>query len=237
MRMPLEEVVSRTQTVARGFTRSIEVTRVVAADGEADHVELLVTIAGCHETPCTVANDPHPFRDHQWRTRVLHRRCVSPGQVRRRDSRGSQQPVPRVVRVSRHGNATISGTQSGWRSRDRIESGRGRDTVCFVTDRATIGYPHNVAAAPLISSRNARHSRDRSVMPVIATDGERNHGDIHPSVLGRICPGECGKRDFGPSADIGSAAGSNVPQLGRRRQHPGLCSRPARATDGEPDHC
>ena len=73
MRMPLEEVTRRTRTIAREFSSSLDVTRVVANDGESDHVELLLTISGCHAEPCAIMvnlpRDPQTF-DAELRSRI-----------------------------------------------------------------------------------------------------------------------------------------------------------------------
>ncbi len=50
----MEEVTSRMRSIAKEFSPAIDVAQVVANDGEADHVELLVTISGCHDEACTI---------------------------------------------------------------------------------------------------------------------------------------------------------------------------------------
>ena len=54
MRMPLEELTSRIRAVAVEYSGSVNVAGVLASDGESDHVELLLTLTGCHQEPCTV---------------------------------------------------------------------------------------------------------------------------------------------------------------------------------------
>jgi hypothetical protein len=54
MRLTLDEVKTISRTIAQEFAGEIEVTNVVSTDGGTDHVELLMTIAGCHREPCTL---------------------------------------------------------------------------------------------------------------------------------------------------------------------------------------
>jgi hypothetical protein len=54
MRLNLEEVTRISHAIAREYDGQFEVTGVAANDGGTDHVELLVTIKGCHHDPCVL---------------------------------------------------------------------------------------------------------------------------------------------------------------------------------------
>jgi hypothetical protein len=54
MRLTLDEVTKISRAIAQEYAGEIEVTNVVSTDGGTDHVELLMTIVGCHREPCTL---------------------------------------------------------------------------------------------------------------------------------------------------------------------------------------
>jgi hypothetical protein len=54
MRLTLEEVTKISHAIAQEYGGQLEVTGVAATDGGTDHVELLVTITGCHDEPCVL---------------------------------------------------------------------------------------------------------------------------------------------------------------------------------------
>ena len=73
MRLPIDDVETRSREIALEFNRSLDPIQVVANDGESDHVELLLTISGCHADPCTViVNVPRDDRtfDSDLRLRI-----------------------------------------------------------------------------------------------------------------------------------------------------------------------
>ena len=54
MRLSVDEVTVVARKVAQEFGKPLEVATVAASDGGSDHVELLLTVSGCHPEPCMV---------------------------------------------------------------------------------------------------------------------------------------------------------------------------------------
>ena len=52
MRLTLEEVEDISRRTASTYAADLTLVGVAATDGGADHVELLVTVSGCHAEPC-----------------------------------------------------------------------------------------------------------------------------------------------------------------------------------------
>jgi hypothetical protein len=54
VRLSGDQVTEVARGIAQDFGSSVDVTSVVAGDGGSDHVELLLTVSGCHPEPCMV---------------------------------------------------------------------------------------------------------------------------------------------------------------------------------------
>ena len=54
MSIPLDQITEISRAVAAEEGRAINVVGIVSSDADAERVELLVTIEGCHEAPCTL---------------------------------------------------------------------------------------------------------------------------------------------------------------------------------------
>ena len=54
VRLSVDEVMEVARGIAQDFANSVDVATVVAGDGGSDHVELLLTVSGCHREPCMV---------------------------------------------------------------------------------------------------------------------------------------------------------------------------------------
>ena len=52
--VPLKRVREISRAVIAEHDRTIDVLRVVSSDSDSDRVELLITLSGCHEEPCTL---------------------------------------------------------------------------------------------------------------------------------------------------------------------------------------
>lgn len=53
MKLTVLEIEAISRSIVREYD-DLSIAGVTAADGEADHAELLVAIAACHEDPCMV---------------------------------------------------------------------------------------------------------------------------------------------------------------------------------------
>jgi hypothetical protein len=78
MRMTLDEITALGREVAREFSNALEVTSVVSIDGESEHVELLLSVSGCHEEPCSiVVNLPRDDAAMQAEMRARMREAIA----------------------------------------------------------------------------------------------------------------------------------------------------------------
>jgi hypothetical protein len=69
MKMTVLEIESLSHTVAREFGGDVSITGVTAADGEADHAELLIAVSGRGAEPCVIQlNVPRTHRAELERT-------------------------------------------------------------------------------------------------------------------------------------------------------------------------
>jgi hypothetical protein len=54
MKMTVLEIEAISRSVAKEFNGDLSIVGVTAADGEADHAELLIALSGCVDEPCEV---------------------------------------------------------------------------------------------------------------------------------------------------------------------------------------
>jgi hypothetical protein len=52
MSLPLDAIAELSRRIAAEYDAAFDVLGVVSTVGGSDHVEVLVTIAGCHDEPC-----------------------------------------------------------------------------------------------------------------------------------------------------------------------------------------
>jgi hypothetical protein len=78
MRMTLDEITSLSREIAHEFGNALEVTSVVSIDGESEHVELLLSVSGCHPEPCSIVlNVPRDDRAMQGEMRARIREAIA----------------------------------------------------------------------------------------------------------------------------------------------------------------